>query len=157
MNFYKLLSTFVGHFCPPNTDPDPQTRFNTDPDPGSGSTTLPSALSPQPPDSDIIISHRPQSPLGNQLRLVTYLPPARVEHTTTPPIPDRLSVRVVLWICNDFFRIRIRIKIHFGQFPARACIRIRIMPRPLHRRTLHRRTLRPVVEQLSPSNPLVRI
>ena len=44
MNFYKFLSTFVGHFCPPgsgsgfririripNTDPDPQTRLNTDP------------------------------------------------------------------------------------------------------------------------------
>jgi len=50
MNFYKLLSTFVGHFA--LLDPDPDSEYgsgstdpieygsNTDPDPGSGSTTL---------------------------------------------------------------------------------------------------------------------
>ncbi len=37
MNFYKLLSTFVGHFCPPgsgsgSTDPI-EYGSNTDPDP----------------------------------------------------------------------------------------------------------------------------
>ncbi len=35
MNFYKLLSTFVGHFCPPgsgSTDPI-EYGYNPDPDP----------------------------------------------------------------------------------------------------------------------------
>jgi hypothetical protein len=36
MNFYKLLSTFVGHFCPPGSG-----SGSTDPiEYGSGSTTL---------------------------------------------------------------------------------------------------------------------
>jgi hypothetical protein len=44
MIFYKLLPTFVGHFCPPgsgsgSTDPI-EYGSNPDPDPGSGSTTL---------------------------------------------------------------------------------------------------------------------